>query len=58
MLGKAKSLGCNADDMACLCASKNFNYGIHDCTVEACPNDNVQQVQAYAQSMCASASKY
>jgi hypothetical protein len=56
MLGLAGSLGCQPNDLKCLCASKDFNNGIHDCTVEACPKDNVADVQAYASSMCASAS--
>lgn len=58
MLGLAGSLGCKENDMACLCDNKDFAYGIHDCTVEACPDENVAAVQSYAQSLCSSAGMY
>lgn len=58
VVGLASSLGCEANDMACLCKNQDFSYGIHDCTVQACPDDNVQDVQSYASSVCASASKW
>ncbi|KAL1976599.1 hypothetical protein VTN31DRAFT_2881 [Thermomyces dupontii] len=52
MLALAPSLGCASEDIACLCANKDFGYGIHDCTVEACQNDNVDEVVAYARTLC------
>lgn len=55
MLGLAGSLGCKENDLGCLCSNKDFGYGIHDCTVEACPDENVAAVESYAQSLCASA---
>lgn len=58
MVGLASELNCQANDLACLCANPDFGYGIHDCTVEACSGDNVQDVESYASSVCASASEF
>ncbi|KAL1993195.1 hypothetical protein VTN49DRAFT_3144 [Thermomyces lanuginosus] len=52
MRALAPSLGCTSGDVACLCANRDFEFGIHDCTVEACPNDNVDEVVAYARTLC------
>lgn len=50
-------MGCRADDAACLCNNKKFKFGIHDCTAEACPRDDVNAVVATALAMCPEASR-
>lgn len=30
---------CGKDDIKCLCSDKNFGYGIHDCVLIACENN-------------------
>ncbi|KAL1999570.1 hypothetical protein VTN02DRAFT_4346 [Thermoascus thermophilus] len=57
MHGLAESLGCSSDDAACLCNNQNFKYGVHDCTVEACPGEDVNAVVATALAICPSAVK-
>lgn len=39
MAALAGTFGCAADDYKCLCASKNWGYGIHDCSWQSCGND-------------------
>lgn len=52
MFALAPSLGCKADDAACLCKNNNFQYGIRDCSNEACGADVATQAIAYANSFC------
>lgn len=54
MKDKASDLGCTAGDMACLCKSEDFAWGIRDCTTQACPNANASQVVAEALNSCSS----
>lgn len=58
MNGKASALGCQANDMACLCKSQDYEYGIRDCTTQACPSDNVEQVLKMAMANCPSSSSF
>jgi hypothetical protein len=52
MNNKASELGCKAGDMACLCKTDDYKFGIRDCTKEACPSDNAEQVLAMAIAKC------
>lgn len=57
MLAKAASLGCppknGVPDAACLCANKDFGYGIRDCTNESCPSGtDTNQVIQYGVGYC------
>ena len=57
MLGQAVALGCTGPgDVACLCRTANFNYGIRDCVSQACPQADQGTVRAYAGQVCAGTS--
>ena len=53
MLGQASSLGCEADDVGCLCQNVNFTYGIRDCSIEAC-KDQAEAIINYGAEYCRS----
>ena len=55
MNDKAAELGCKSGDTNCLCNTVNYKYGIRDCTTQACPSDNAEQVLQLALSSCPSA---
>ncbi|KAF4808987.1 GPI-anchored CFEM domain protein [Colletotrichum siamense] len=53
MLGKAQSLGCVADDKACLCRNVDFTYGIRDCSYQSCGDDAIaKQAIDYGVEIC------
>lgn len=52
MNNKASELGCDTGDMACLCKSDDYKYGIRDCTDQACPGEDTQAVVQNAVSKC------
>ena len=52
MNNKASELGCNPGDKHCLCNSKDYTYGVRDCTKQACPNDDSSHVVQIALSSC------
>ena len=54
MNAKASELGCKSGDLACLCKSNDYQYGIRDCTSQACPDDNAQTVLQMALDSCPS----
>lgn len=54
MNAKASELGCQANDMACLCNKKDYRFGVRDCTTQACPDDNAAEVVKMALSKCPS----
>lgn len=54
MNAKASELGCQANDMACLCNTKDYQYGVRDCTSQACPGDNAAEVVKMALAKCPS----
>lgn len=54
MNAKASQLGCPANDMACLCSNMDYQYGIHDCTQQACPGDKPEHVLQMAMQNCPS----
>ena len=57
MLGLATQLGCTGPgDIACLCKTANFNYGIRDCIAQACPPSDAATVRTYAAQVCAGTS--
>ncbi len=57
MLAKAAEFGCGNNDIACLCKNKDFGYGIHDCSVQACADvDQANVAIAWGNSLCSSAS--
>lgn len=51
MLDKASELGCDSDDVGCLCQNPDFTYGIRDCSLEACTND-AQAIINYGAAYC------
>lgn len=52
MIALAPSLGCAANDAACLCKNDNFQWGIRDCSNAVCGSDNAGSVIAFGQSYC------
>src|SRR5277367_1865658 len=54
MLDKSQSLGCaSSTDLACLCNSANFGYGVRDCVFEACPSGtDYNQVFQFLIGLC------
>ncbi|KAL1959155.1 hypothetical protein VTO42DRAFT_2660 [Malbranchea cinnamomea] len=52
MLDLAEELGCARGDMACVCANIDFEYGIRDCTTEACPGDDPSAAIAAGLALC------
>lgn len=52
MNNKASELGCNPGDHACLCTKPDYQYGIRDCTNEACPGEDAAQAVASALQGC------
>jgi len=55
MNAKASELGCQSGDMDCLCKNKNYSYGIRDCTSQACPDDDAQNILNMVLAKCPSA---
>jgi hypothetical protein len=51
---EAGPLGCSANDYACLCTKPDFQYGLRDCSNEACGAAVGSSVVAYGSSICAS----
>lgn len=54
MNDKASELNCKSGDMACLCKSEDYSFGIRDCTKEACPSDDAEKVLKMALEKCPS----
>lgn len=54
MNAKASELGCTSGDMDCLCKADDYQFGIRDCTKEACPNDDSAKVLKMALESCPS----
>lgn len=52
MSQQASDLGCKSGDIACLCKSDNYKFGIRDCVKEACPSDDAEKVLAMAVAKC------
>lgn len=52
MNAKASELGCSAGDSACLCTKVNYQYGIRDCTNEACPGEDASAAVSSALASC------
>lgn len=50
---KAEELGCKQNDLRCLCANKNFLYGLRDCSAAICPAEDARKVVDYGISICA-----
>jgi hypothetical protein len=56
MLAKATEFGCSADDVACMCKTESFNFGIRDCSIESCGNvDQANIVISWGNSLCTGA---
>lgn len=53
-------LGCDPEDLRCVCSKEEFGYGLKDCATESCPSAIAQQVvedlAAYVVSYCAGSS--
>ena len=47
-------MGCEPGGTACLCSKPDFQFGIHDCAVQACAADLVASVTNFATALCAS----
>ncbi|KAL6910462.1 glycoside hydrolase family 18 protein [Trichoderma evansii] len=52
---KADELGCKQNDLKCLCANKNFLYGLRDCSAAICSAEDAKKVVEYGISICSSA---
>ncbi|KAH0494404.1 hypothetical protein TgHK011_001024 [Trichoderma gracile] len=52
---KADELGCKQNDLRCLCANKNFLYGLRDCSAAICSAEDARKVVEYGISVCAGA---
>ncbi|PON27866.1 hypothetical protein TGAM01_v203003 [Trichoderma gamsii] len=50
---KADELGCKQNDLKCLCANKNFLYGLRDCSAAICSAEDARQVVEYGISISA-----
>jgi hypothetical protein len=50
---KAEELGCKQNDLKCLCANKNFLYGLRDCSAAICSAEDARKVVEYGISVCA-----
>ncbi|KAL2039104.1 hypothetical protein N7G274_008153 [Stereocaulon virgatum] len=56
MLGKAQSLGCQPNDIACLCKNMDFGNGVHDCSAESCPQGtDINTITSTGMQFCAAA---
>lgn len=56
MLGMAGALGCNGNDIACMCGNQNFGFGVHDCSVEVCSDaGQANQAISWANNLCSNA---
>jgi len=57
MLGadKAEELGCDQNDLRCLCLNKNFIYGIRDCSTAVCGKDEAEKVVSFGLKVCSGA---
>ena len=51
---KADERGCDADDIRCLCLNKDFTYGLRDCSLAICNEEEVSQVLEYGLAVCSS----
>lgn len=49
---KADELGCSADDVGCLCTNVDFTYGLRDCSLAVCSDEDAQLVLEYGQVIC------
>ncbi|KAG8405193.1 hypothetical protein J3458_021864 [Metarhizium acridum] len=52
---KAKELGCQANDLKCLCAEPRFFYGLRDCSHAICSQQDANKVVDYGVKICQSA---
>ncbi|KAH8892010.1 hypothetical protein GQ53DRAFT_141807 [Thozetella sp. PMI_491] len=54
LLAMFGSFNCSSkSDYACLCRNMNFGYGVHDCAVEACQdNNNANIVIGWGNQLC------
>ncbi|KAF2197312.1 hypothetical protein GQ43DRAFT_444364, partial [Delitschia confertaspora ATCC 74209] len=51
----SSTFGCQAGDIHCYCSNQDFGYGVRDCSMQACPNqDDANRVIAYGTQWCAS----
>lgn len=51
---KAKELGCSQGDLKCLCANKDFTYGLRDCATAICKSaDDISKILDYGLKVCA-----
>lgn len=49
---KADELGCSAEDVGCLCTNVDFTYGLRDCSLAVCSEEDAQLVLEYGQVIC------
>ena len=54
MNAAAQALGCAPGDHGCLCQNQNYQFGIRDCTNQACPGANAAQAVQDALGNCPS----
>ncbi|MBE7179676.1 MAG: CFEM domain-containing protein [Terriglobus roseus] len=56
VISSATSYCTQTNDAACQCAHVEWGYGLRDCGIEACGNEQAQQVISYGVSYCESGS--
>lgn len=56
-MGMSAQFSCaSSTDYACLCKNANFGYGVHDCAVEAClDNNKANTVINWGNKLCSDA---
>ena len=52
MNDKAQALGCAPGDHGCLCTKQDYQFGIRDCTNQACPGADAAQAVSDALGNC------
>jgi hypothetical protein len=52
---KASELGCDAGDRGCLCLNPDFTYGVRDCSIAICDDNEIQEIVEFAINWCSSA---
>ncbi|KAF4983001.1 hypothetical protein FDECE_17402 [Fusarium decemcellulare] len=49
---KSEELGCDTGDLGCLCTNQNFVYGLRDCSLAICNEEQAAQVLQYGLEVC------
>jgi hypothetical protein len=50
--GQAAGIGCESNDLQCLCQSADFMYGLRDCSAATCGPDDARKIIEYGVQIC------